>query len=85
MLVPLREGGWRLYLSCATPGSKHWWVDSLTADTVEGLPDRRAAAWCHAGDRDTGVKDPVVDRRRRRLARCGCAATRSTSRATRTG
>ena len=21
-LVPLREGGWRLYLSCATPGSK---------------------------------------------------------------
>jgi hypothetical protein len=59
VLVPLREGGWRLYLSCATPGSKHWWVDSLTADTVEGLPDgvRRRV---HEGDRDTGVKDPVV-------------------------
>ena len=59
VLVPLREGGWRLYLSCATPGSKHWWVDSLTADTVEGLPTgvRRRV---HEGDRDTAVKDPVV-------------------------
>ena len=59
VLVPLREGGWRLYLSCATPGSKHWWVDSLTADTVEALPDgvRRRV---HGGDRHTGVKDPVI-------------------------
>ena len=59
VLVPLREGGWRLYLSCATPGSKHWWVDSLTADTVESLPDgvRRRV---HGGDSHTGVKDPVI-------------------------
>lgn len=59
VLVPLLEGGWRLYLSCATPNSKHWWVDSLTADTVEGLPTgvRRRVL---AGDRHTGVKDPVV-------------------------
>ncbi|PUA79758.1 hypothetical protein [Nocardioides currus] len=59
VLVPLREGGWRLYLSCATPGSKHWWVDSLTADTVEELPTgtRRLV---HEGDRDTAVKDPVI-------------------------
>ena len=42
-LVPLPEGGWRLYLSCATPGSKHWWVDSLTADTPEQLPTGEAA------------------------------------------
>src|SRR5688572_22604458 len=33
VLVALPGGGWRLYLSCATPGSKHWWVDSLTAPT----------------------------------------------------
>ena len=46
MLVPLPGGGWRLYLSCATPGSKHWWVDSLTADTPEELPAGRAAASC---------------------------------------
>ena len=31
------EGRWRLYVSCATPGTKHWWVDVLEADTPEGL------------------------------------------------
>ena len=50
VLVPLPEGGWRLYLSCATPGSKHWWVDSLTRDTVEGLPDGVRRRSCYAGD-----------------------------------
>jgi hypothetical protein len=25
-LVPLASGGWRLYVSCSTLGSKHWWV-----------------------------------------------------------
>jgi hypothetical protein len=60
-LVPLPAGGWRLYLSCATPGSKHWWVDSLTAPTVEGLPDgeRRVVL---PGDDQVAVKDPVVER-----------------------
>ena len=59
VLVPLPGGGWRLYLSCATPGSKHWWVDSLTAATPAGLPDgeRRLVV---AGDDHTAVKDPVV-------------------------
>ena len=66
VLVPLREGGWRLYLSCATPGSKHWWVDSLTADTVAGLPDgvRRRV---HEGDAATGGEGPGDHGRRRRL------------------
>ena len=59
VLVPLLEGGWRLYLSCATPGSKHWWVDSLTADTVEGLATG-VQQRIHEGDRDTAVKDPVI-------------------------
>src|SRR3954454_4086643 len=27
------DGSWRLYVSCATPGSKHWRVDLLRADT----------------------------------------------------
>ena len=58
-LVPLPDGRWRLYLSCATPGSKHWWVDSLTADTPEDLPfgDRKPV---HRGNLGVGVKDPVV-------------------------
>lgn len=58
-LVPLPQGGWRLYLSCATPGSKHWWVDSLTAATPAALPDGRRQV-VHTGDDATGVKDPVV-------------------------
>ncbi|WP_344147658.1 hypothetical protein [Nocardioides koreensis] len=61
-LVPLPDGAWRLYLSCATPGSKHWWVDSLTAATPAGLPAGERAT-VHAGDAHTGVKDPVVQRR----------------------
>jgi len=54
-------GGWRLYLSCATPGSKHWRIDALDA------PDPAALAGAEArtvfpGDERTGVKDPVVRR-----------------------
>jgi hypothetical protein len=61
-LVPVPEFGWRLYLSCATPDSKHWWVDSLTAAAPEALPggDRRVVL---PGDERTAVKDPVVARR----------------------
>jgi hypothetical protein len=59
VLVAVPGVGWRLYLSCATPGSKHWWVDTLTAATPEELPggERRVAV---AGDHLVGVKDPVV-------------------------
>lgn len=59
VLVALPEGGWRLYLSCATPDSKHWWVDSLTAATPEELPagERRVVL---AGDDEMAVKDPVI-------------------------
>jgi hypothetical protein len=59
VLVPVPGIGWRLYLSCATPGTKHWWVDSLTAATVEALADgeRRVIL---TGDRTVAVKDPVV-------------------------
>jgi len=60
VLVPLPEGGWRLYLSCATWGSKHWWVDSLTAATPEELP-RGARRMVLTGDDATAVKDPVID------------------------
>ena len=59
VLVPLPEGGWRLYLSCATPGSKHWWVDSLTAASPADLPqgERRVVL---PGDPKLAVKDPVI-------------------------
>ena len=53
------DGGWRLYLSCATPASKHWWVEALDADTPEGLPTGRRTMVL-PGDDTVAVKDPVV-------------------------
>lgn len=60
VLVPVPDLGWRLYLSCATPGSKHWWVDSLTAETPAALPsgERQVVV---PGDERVGVKDPVIE------------------------
>ncbi|MFL6152906.1 MAG: hypothetical protein ACJ72B_11050 [Ornithinibacter sp.] len=58
-LVLRPDGGWRLYLSCATPGSKHWWVESLDADSPPALPEGRRTV-VRPGSRDVGVKDPVV-------------------------
>ena len=58
-LVRTPSGRWRLYVSAATPGTKHWRVDLLEADTPEGL----AAATPRtvlAGDEANGVKDPVL-------------------------
>lgn len=52
-------GGWRLYISCATPGSKHWRVDLLAAPTIDALPDA-VAVTVLPGDASTAVKDPVI-------------------------
>ncbi len=53
------DGGWRLYLSCATPATKHWWIEALDADTPEELPRGRRTRTL-PGDGHTAVKDPVV-------------------------
>ena len=48
-----------MYVSCATPDTKHWWVGVLEAAEPEGL----AAAPVRpvfTGDGTFGVKDPVV-------------------------
>ena len=59
VLTPLVNGGWRLYLSCATYDSKHWWVDSLTAGSVAGLPTGHREVVL-PGDQGVAVKDPVI-------------------------
>jgi hypothetical protein len=59
VLVPVPDLCWRLYLSCATYDSKHWWVDSLTAPTVEDLPAGHQQVVL-PGDERVAVKDPVV-------------------------
>jgi hypothetical protein len=58
-LVHTPEGRWRLYVSCATPGSKHWWVDLLEADTVEGLATASPRTVL-PGSPTAAVKDPVI-------------------------
>ena len=58
-LVRRPDGGWRLYLSCATPGSKHWWIEALDADEVADLAGG-ARQLVLPGDESEAVKDPVV-------------------------
>jgi hypothetical protein len=58
-LVVTPEGRWRLYVSVATPGTKHWRVDLLEADEPEKLGEAPALTVL-PGDASTGVKDPVL-------------------------
>jgi hypothetical protein len=61
-LVLLPDGSWRLYLSCATTGTKHWRVEVLEAADPTGFDalQRRVVL---PGNAATGVKDPVIVRR----------------------
>ena len=61
-LVRTETGRWRLYVCCATPESKHWWIDVLEADDPAGLADAEART-VFPGDDRTAVKDPVVRHR----------------------
>jgi hypothetical protein len=58
-LVRTPEGRWRLYLSCATPGTKHWRVE-MTEAAHPGQFDLRQRQTILPGDAKTGVKDPVI-------------------------
>jgi hypothetical protein len=58
-LVVTPEGRWRLYVSAATPRTKHWRVDLLEADDPAGLADAPARTVL-PGDETVGVKDPVL-------------------------
>ena len=60
-LVALEDGRWRLYLSCATPGSKHWWISMVEASSFEGLGSAPSTV-CLPGDDLVAVKDPVVEK-----------------------
>lgn len=58
-IVHTPEGLWRLYVSCATPGTKHWRIDVLEATDPAALSTAPARTVL-AGGPDHGVKDPVV-------------------------
>lgn len=58
-LVQRPDGGWRLYVSCSTPGSKHWWVEALDADLPADLADGKRKIVL-PGDEQVAWKDVVV-------------------------
>jgi hypothetical protein len=58
-LARTSDGGWRLYVCCATPRSRHWRIVALDARTPSALGEAPART-VFAGDRRTGVKDPVI-------------------------
>jgi hypothetical protein len=58
-LVRTSDGRWRLYLSCATWGTKHWRVEMLEAATPEEFtPDGGKVVL--PGGPHSAVKDPVI-------------------------
>jgi hypothetical protein len=61
-LVRTPEGRWRLYISCATLGTKHWRVELLEADDPSRFDATRRTVVL-PGDPKTAVKDPVILRR----------------------
>lgn len=57
-LAAAPDGTWRLFVSCSTERTKHWWVEMLTAFTPEGFGGRGRVVL--PGDDLTAWKDPVV-------------------------
>jgi hypothetical protein len=58
-LVRTPQGRWRLYLSCATPGTKHWRVE-MTEAAYPAEFDTHRREVVLPGDAKTAVKDPVI-------------------------
>jgi hypothetical protein len=58
-LIRTPAGRWRLYLSCATYGTKHWRVEMTEAAHPAEFDVRRREVIL-PGDAKTGVKDPVI-------------------------
>ena len=58
-LVRLATGGWRLYVSCATPGTEHWRIAVLESAHPDGFATADAVT-AFPGSRSVAVKDPVI-------------------------
>ena len=59
MVLRTPEGTWRLYVSCATPGTKHWWIEAIDADRPEDFETGRRTVVLSGSD-TVAVKDPVI-------------------------
>src|SRR5215469_16028861 len=58
-LVLTEWGTWRLYLSCATWGTKHWRVEMIEAPEPDAF-DSTKRMMVLPGDASAAVKDPVI-------------------------
>src|SRR5579875_243832 len=58
-LVRRPDGGWRLYISCSTPNSKHWWVEAIDADRPAELGSGKRTVVL-PGNETEAWKDVVV-------------------------
>jgi hypothetical protein len=61
-LVRLPGGGWRLYLSCATTGTKHWRVESVDAADPAAFDVGTRVVVLPGDPGKRAVKDPVIVR-----------------------
>ena len=62
-LVRLQDGRWRLYLSCATTGTKHWRVEVTDASHPREFDVRRREVMLPGDVTKRAVKDPVIQHR----------------------
>jgi len=59
-LIELPDGSWRVYVSCATPGTDHWRVDVLDAADPSAFSAPSARTVLAGDPAAVAVKDPVV-------------------------
>jgi hypothetical protein len=59
-LVQLPDGGWRLYLSCATTGTKHWRVEVTEAAHPAEFDVSQRDLVLPGDPRKRAIKDPVI-------------------------
>jgi hypothetical protein len=59
-LIRTPDGRWRLYLSCATAGTKHWRVEVTEAAHPAEFDVRHRETVLPGDEKKTGVKDPVI-------------------------
>jgi hypothetical protein len=59
-LVQLPDGRWRLYLSCATTGTRHWRVEAAEAAHPSEFDVRQRVMVLPGDPRKRAVKDPVI-------------------------
>ena len=60
-IVPL-DDGWRLYVSCSTPDSKHWWVEAIESERLDTLAEGTRTVVLPGEPGVTAWKDVVVRR-----------------------